>query len=516
MSERPTYYLTTPIYYVNDAPHIGHAYTTLACDVLARFKRLDGFDVKFLTGTDEHGQKVEKSAQAAGKDPQAFTDAVSQNFRDLAAAMNFTNDDFIRTTEQRHKVSCQAIWQKLVDAGEIYLGSYAGWYAVRDEAFYGEDELTKQPDGTRTAPSGAEVEWVEEPSYFFRLSAWQDRLLAFYDANPDFILPPSRRNEVTSFVKGGLQDLSVSRTTFNWGVPVPGDDAHIMYVWLDALTNYITAVGYPDEDGEYARYWPADLHMVGKDILRFHAVYWPAFLMAAGLEAPKRVFAHGWWTNEGQKISKSVGNVIDPHDLIDKYGLDQVRYFLLREVPFGNDGDFAHAAMVNRMNGELANDYGNLAQRVLSMIAKNCAGQVPAPGDFTGDDDALLDAATALLETVRTHMDRQAFHTALEAVWVVIRAANGYVDQQAPWALKKTDPARMKTVLYVLADVIRHLAILTQPYMPGTSAKMLDQLSVGADARSFAALGEGGALVPGTELPKPAGVFPRFQVEEDG
>ncbi|MBT6608622.1 MAG: methionine--tRNA ligase [Rhodospirillaceae bacterium] len=512
------YYITTPIYYVNDAPHIGHAYTTLACDVLARFKRLDGYDVKFLTGTDEHGQKVEKSAQTAGIDPQAFTDRVSQNFRDLADFMNFSHDDFIRTTEERHKVACQDIWRRLIDAGDIYLGAYAGWYAVRDEAFYGEDELTTGADGKKTAPSGAEVEWVEEPSYFFKLSAWEDRLLKFYDDNPNFILPKTRRNEVTSFVKGGLQDLSVSRTTFNWGVPVPGDDDHIMYVWLDALTNYITAVGYPEtESGEYARYWPADLHMVGKDILRFHAVYWPAFLMAAGLEAPKRVFAHGWWTNEGQKISKSVGNIIDPIDLVNTYGLDQVRYFLLREVPFGNDGDFSQRAMVNRMNGELANDYGNLAQRVLSMINKNCEARVPEPGAFTADDEALLGQARGLLADIRTKIDVQSFHEVLEAIWVVIRAANGYVDAQAPWKLKKEAPPRMATVLYVLGETIRQLAVLTQPFMPQTSNVLLDQLSQGADQRDFAAAGpDAQPLESGLELPKPEGAFPRFVEEEGG
>jgi methionyl-tRNA synthetase len=515
MSDQPSYYLTTPIYYVNDAPHIGHAYTTLACDVLARFKRLDGYDVRFLTGTDEHGQKVEKSALAAGIDPQAFTDKVSQNFRDLADFMNFSHDDFIRTTEERHIRACQAIWKKLEAAGEIYLETYGGWYAVRDEAFYDEKELTKTKDGKRIAPSGAEAEWVEEPSYFFKLSAWGDRLLAFYEANPDFILPETRRNEVLSFVKGGLNDLSISRTTFKWGVPVPGNEAHIMYVWLDALTNYITAVGYPEtEGGDYAKFWPADLHMVGKDILRFHTVYWPAFLMAAGLEPPKRVFAHGWWTNEGQKISKSTGNVIDPIELANRYGLDQVRYFLLREVPFGNDGDFSHTAMVNRMNGELANDFGNLAQRVLSMVAKNCDGQVPTPGAFDADDTALLGQAQGLLGEVRNHLDRQGFNHALEAIWIVIRAANGYVDRQAPWKLKKEDPALMATVLYVLTETIRHLAIICQPVMPSTMALMLDQLAVPADARTFASLNKGGALKPGTALPKPEGVFPRF-VEED-
>jgi methionyl-tRNA synthetase len=507
------YYLTTPIYYVNDVPHIGHAYTTLACDVLARFKRLDGYQVHFLTGTDEHGQKVEKSAADAGMDPQSFTDKVSQNFRDLAKMMGFSNDDFIRTTEPRHIEASQAIWRKLKENGHIYLGKYAGWYAVRDEAFYGEDELTKNADGTRTAPSGAVVEWVEEPSYFFDLSKWQEPLIEFYEANPDFILPPSRRNEVMSFVKSGLHDLSISRTSFKWGVPVPDDPDHIMYVWLDALTNYATAVGYPDEDSDaFSKWWPADLHMVGKDILRFHAVYWPAFLMGAGIAPPKRVFAHGWWTNEGQKISKSLGNIIDPIAIVEEYGLDQVRYFLMREVPFGNDGDFSHEAVVGRMNSDLANDLGNLAQRVLSMVNKNCNAKVPDPGEFGPDSgiavyDALL-GARALRDKVRDHMDRQAFHDALEEVWRVVRDANRCVDEDAPWALRKTDPSRMASVLYVLVETIRHLAIILQPFMPDSCGKMLDQLSVAEDARSFDDLSD--ALVPGTDLPKPEGVFPRL------
>ena len=427
------YYLTTPIYYVNDSPHIGHAYTTLACDVLARFMRLDGRDVMFLTGTDEHGQKVEKSAAVAGMGPKEFTDKVSQNFRDLARAMNFSNNDFIRTTEPRHIRACQALWQRLLDRDQIYLGKYAGWYAVRDEAYYAEDELTNGPSGKKIAPSGAEAEWVEEPSYFFRLSAWQDRLLKFYDDHPDFIAPEVRRNEVTSFVRSGLRDLSVSRSSFKWGVPVPNDPAHVMYVWLDALTNYITAAGFPDIDSPtYRKFWPADLHMVGKDILRFHAVYWPAFLMAADLAPPRRVFAHGWWTNEGQKISKSTGNVIDPLALIERYGLDPVRYFLMREIPFGNDGDFSHRAMVNRMNGDLANDFGNLAQRVLSMINKNCAAAVPSPGPFSAADQALLGAAEGLYERLVGEIGRQAFHASLESMWQVIAMSNRYVDEQAP------------------------------------------------------------------------------------
>jgi methionyl-tRNA synthetase len=516
MAEPKRYYITTPIYYVNDSPHIGHAYTTLACDVLARFKRLDGYDVKFLTGTDEHGQKVENSAREAGVDPQAFTDKVSQNFRDLADFMNFSHDDFIRTTEPRHHVATKDLWKRLKDAGFITLGSYAGWYAVRDEAFYGEGELTEGPNGKKVAPSGAEVEWVEEPSYFFKLSEMQDRLLAFYDENPDFIAPQSRRNEVVSFVSGGLRDLSISRTTFKWGVQVPDDEDHIMYVWLDALTNYMTGVGYPEtETGDYPKYWPADLHMVGKDILRFHAVYWPAFLMAAGLDLPKRVFAHGWWTNEGEKISKSLGNVIEPRALVEKYGLDQVRYFLLREVPFGNDGDFSNTAMVTRINSELANDFGNLAQRVLSMVAKNCDGAVPDPGDFTDEDNAMLEAAFLAGDTLRDCMDQQSFNGGLDALWTVIRQANVYVDHQAPWKLKKEDPARMATVLYVLAECIRRLALLNQPFMPDTMAKMLDQLAVPLDQRTINVhLSDEYRLKSGIDLPKPEGLFPRFQEDE--
>ena len=513
MDKRP-YYVTTPIYYVNDQPHIGHAYTTLACDVLARFKRLDGHRVNFLTGTDEHGQKVAKSASSMGMDPQAFTDKISDNFRRLSDAFNISNDDFIRTTEPRHLRACQALWNKLMEAGEIYLGSYAGWYAVSDEAFYGENELEEGPDGGKIAPTGAAVEWVEEPSYFFRLSAWQDRLLEHYEQNPDFIGPETRRNEVLSFVRGGLKDLSVSRTTFTWGVPVPGDPQHVMYVWLDALTNYITAAGYPDQESDsFTTFWPADLHMVGKDILRFHAVYWPAFLMAAGVAPPRRVYAHGWWTSEGQKISKRLGNVIDPFQLIERYGLDQVRYFLLREVPFGNDGDFSHRAMVARMNYDLANQFGNLAQRVLSLIAKNCAGRVPRAGALTADDEALLANATGLLDTLRRTLATQAFHRSLDALWSVISAANVYVDAQAPWQLRKSDPARMASVLYVLAETIRHLAILAQPFMPGAMARMLDQLAVAETARDFPRLGPEHALAPDTPLPKPEGVFPRFQDE---
>jgi methionyl-tRNA synthetase len=511
-----SYYITTPIYYVNDKPHIGHTYTTVACDVLARFKRLDGYDVKFLTGTDEHGLKVHQAAEKNGVDPQSFTDKVSQNFRDLTEIMNFSNDDFIRTTEERHKKAAQALWSKLVEAGDIYLDKYSGWYAVRDEAYYGEDELT-DVDGKKIAPSGAECEWVEEESYFFKLSAWQDKLLAYYESHPDFIMPDSRRNEVVSFVKGGLRDLSVSRTTFNWGVPVPGDDKHVMYVWIDALTNYITAIDYPDESSDtFKKFWPADVHMVGKDILRFHAVYWPAFLMAAGLEPPKRIFAHGWWTIEGQKMSKSLGNVIAPDDLVARYGRDASRYFMMREVPFGNDGNFSHENAIARINSDLANGLGNLSQRTLSMIYKNCDEAIPQPQDFTDEDKKLLNLVqTEMLPKVRDELDLQRFHKAIEVIMGATNEANAYVDHQAPWTLKKENPERMRTVLYVLAETVRCLALVMQPFTPESAAKMLDQLQIPQDQRGFDALSSDYALKGGVKIEKPEGVFPRIQAEEE-
>lgn len=517
MAKTP-YYITTPIYYVNDVPHLGHAYTTVACDVLARFKRLDGYDVMFLTGTDEHGQKVQQAAEKAGISPQDFTDKVSQNFRDLVPVLNYSNDDFIRTTEDRHKKSCQALWKKLEENGEIYLSKYSGWYAVRDEAYYGEDELTDGPDGKKIAPSGAECEWVEEESYFFKLSAWGEKLLKFYEENPDFILPESRRNEVISFVKGGLMDLSVSRTRLNWGVPVPGNDKHVMYVWIDALTNYITAIGYPDENAEsFKKYWPADVHMVGKDILRFHAVYWPAFLMAANLAPPKRVFAHGWWTIEGQKMSKSIGNVISPYDLVDRYGVDQARYFLLREVPFGNDGDFSHTNAINRINNDLANGLGNLAQRTLSFIYKNCEATIPTPNEFQAEDKALLAMAqTVTLEIMRAELEVQRFHKALDAYVNLINEANAYIDKLAPWTLKKEGNLnRMNTVLYVLSETIRCLALIIQPFMPSLAPKLLDQLKIADNARDFTFVSADHALKAGTVIDQPQGIFPRLVEDEE-
>jgi methionyl-tRNA synthetase len=502
------YYVTTPIYYVNGAPHIGHAYTSVAADVMARWKRLDGFDVFFLTGTDEHGQKVEKAARDAGMDPQSFTDKVSADFRDMAVKMGVSFDQWIRTTEERHKVSCAELWRRIEASGNIYLGHYEGWYAVRDEAFYDEEELTARPDGSKVAPSGAPVEWVREPSYFFKLSEWQDRLLKLYEDDPDFILPAGRRNEVLSFVRGGLRDLSISRTSFTWGIPVPGAAGHVMYVWLDALNNYVTACGFPDETAPQWRYWPADAHFVGKDILRFHAVYWPAFLMAAGLPVPKRVTSNGWWTVDGEKMSKSLGNVIEPRQLVAAFGLDQVRYFLLREKPFGGDGMLSHQALITRINVELANDLGNLAQRSLSLIARNCEGRLPGRGPATEPDSELLAAAEALPAALRERLDRQIFHEALDDVWKVVRAANAYIDHQAPWALRRTDPPRMATVLRVLVDTLRVIGTVLQPFMPQSIGRMLDQLGVPSNARQLADLDT--PLDDGTALPAPQGVFPRY------
>jgi methionyl-tRNA synthetase len=510
MTER--LYVTTPIYYVNGAPHIGHAYTSIAADVMARWARLEGRDVFFLTGTDEHGQKVEKAARDAGLAPQAFADGVSAQFRAVADALDVSYDDFIRTTEDRHKRACTVLWERIAAKGDIYLGEYEGWYAVRDEDFYGEDELTVLADGTRIAPTGAPVERVREPNYLFRLSAYQDRLLAHYAANPDFIGPPARRNEVLSFVRAGLRDLSVSRSSFRWGIPVPGDPDQVMYVWLDALANYLTAVGYPDETAPRWPFWPANLHLVGKEIARFHAIYWPAFLMAADLPLPRRVYSHGWWTVEGQKMSKSLGNVVDPLELARAYGVDALRYFLLREVPFGGDGDFSRAKLVGRLNVELANDLGNLAQRTLSLIARNLDGRLPAQEAPTEDDAALLAAAAALPGAMGEQIARQALHEALEECWRVIRAANAYIDRQAPWALRRTDPARMAAVLRILADALRGIATVLQPVMPGSAARMLDQLGVPSGARALAALAE--PLPVGTALPPPQGVFPRHVEEE--
>ena len=515
MASRPPYYVTTAISYPNGPPHIGHAYEVIATDAIARFMRLEGHDVFFLTGTDEHGLKLQQTAAKEGLSARELVGRNVPRFQAMAERLNCSNDDFIRTTEPRHHASSAAIWQRMAQSDDIYLDKYAGWYSVRDEAFYDESETTLSPDGTRLGPHGTPVEWTEEESYFFRLSKYQDRLLTLYETRPDFVLPQARLNEITSFVRRGLQDLSISRTTFDWGIPVPDDAKHIMYVWVDALTNYITAVGFPDTGSEqFKRYWPADLHVIGKDIVRFHAVYWPAFLMSAGLELPKRIFGHGFLFNRGEKMSKSVGNVVDPFTLADAYGVDPLRYFLLREVPFGQDGNYSHDAIVARINADLANDLGNLAQRSLSMIARQCAGVLPAPGQYSAEDDAMLAAADRMLGEARTAMATQQLHQVLNSVWTVVAAANRYFAGEAPWALAKKDPERMRTVLYVTAEAIRQVAILAQPFMPASAAKLLELLAVPPPERTFAQLG-GARMEPGGTLPAPAPVFPRYVEPDD-
>lgn len=525
-----SFYMTTAIAYPNGQPHIGHAYEYIAADTIARFKRLDGENTFFMTGTDEHGLKMQQTAQKEGISTRELADLNAAKFKKLHDDLNSSYDRFIRTTDEDHIKASQFIWQKMVDAGDIYLDKYAGWYSVRDEAYYAEDETTVREDGVRVSVgTGTEVEWTEEESYFFRLSAYQDKLLKLYEEHPEFVGPDTRRNEVIGFVSQGLQDLSISRTTFDWGVPVPGDDKHVMYVWVDALTNYLTGVGYPDVESEsFREFWPADVHIIGKDILRFHSVYWPAFLMSAGVELPKRVHAHGFLFNKGEKMSKSIGNVVDPYDLIDSFGLDTLRYFVLREISYGQDGSYSAEGIISRKNADLANEYGNLAQRSLSMVAKNLGGIVPDVSDdeFTDDDRELLEAAAALLDKARSEVQLQELHRYVGALWRVLEAANRYFSAQEPWKLRKTDERRMAVVLYTTLEVLRRVTILVQPIMPESASKVLDLLGVEAgtaeagahnieagDPRSFAALSE--RLTGGTELPKPEPVFPKYVEPED-
>lgn len=515
-SNKTPFYITTAIAYANGAPHLGHAYEAIITDVMARFKHLDGFDTYFLTGMDEHGQKVAQTAEKNGVSPQEFCDDIAQKFIDQTETFNISNDQFIRTTDKDHHKSSQAIWQKLEDNGDIYLDKYAGWYSVRDEAFYDEKEITKDEEtGVKLSPHGTEVEWVEEESYFFKLSAYEEKLLTLYKENPEFIAPQSKYNEITSFVKGGLRDLSISRTTFDWGVKVPNDPKHVMYVWLDALTNYITALGYPDTESEkFKKFWPANYHVVGKDIIRFHCVYWPAFLMAANIELPKQVFAHGFINVDGQKMSKSIGNVIAPSELVSRYGMDQTRYLLMRTISHGEDGNYNHEQSIVRINADLSNGLGNLVQRTLSMIVKNCDATIPERNDLTDGDQKLLNQAYTAIDTIRPLFEKFQFNRGLEEIWRLVSAANTYVDEQAPWALKKTDTVRMGVVLSVLAETIRCLGILVQPVMPDSASKILDQLKTPKDQREFEHLNVEYALKYGITIDPPQGVFPRLVEEE--
>jgi methionyl-tRNA synthetase len=505
------FYITTAIAYPNGKPHMGHAYEAIATDVIARFKRLDGHEVRFLTGTDEHGLKIAQAAAAAGLSPRAYVDQTSQPFINLDRQLGISFDRFIRTTDDDHKALCQALWQRMADKGDLYLGKYEGWYSVRDEAYYDEAELIDATDSEgrtlRLSPQGTPVEWTIEESWFFRLSAYADRLLAHYQANPGFIQPASRLNEMRSFVEGGLQDLSVSRTSFDWGVPVPGSPGHVMYVWVDALANYLTGAG--GLDGEW---WPADLHVIGKDVVRFHSIYWPAFLMSAGLALPGCVFGHGFLLNRGEKMSKSLGNVVDPAEMADKFGVDRLRWFLCREVAFGDDGSYSDEAIIERTNADLANGIGNLAQRALAMVAKNLEGRMPATAGQGGPLEAGLDASfKSLTDSYFAAMNGLALHRALEAVMGLVTAANGYFAESAPWALAKTDPAAMASVLGTTLDATRRIVMLAQPFIPGSAAALLDLLGVAADARDFRRLNS--EVPAGTQLPAPQGVFPRLVAE---
>jgi methionyl-tRNA synthetase len=505
------FYITTAISYPNGAPHIGHAYEAICTDCIARFERLDGKDVFFLTGTDEHGLKMKQTAQKEGITPRQLADRNAARFQDMVAALGLSHDRFIRTTEAGHYASSEELWRRMAASsnGDIFKKTYAGWYSVRDEAYYGEDETTLRADGVRVGGQGTPVEWTEEETYFFRLSAYQQRLLDYYEQNPEFILPLERRNEIVAFVKRGLEDLSISRTTLDWGIPVPGADGHVMYVWVDALNNYTTGVGFPDEADPRWHYWPADVHVIGKDIVRFHAVYWPAFLMSAGLPLPKRVFGHGFLFNKGEKMSKSVGNVVDPFDLVAAYGRDQTRYFFLREVAFGQDGSYSHEAIVNRINADLANGLGNLAQRSLSMIAKGFAGVLPGPVATTPADAALLATADAMYATARTAMETQGIKAYLDCVWAVIGDADRYFTAEKPFD-KTLSPERKGTILWTTTEVVRQIAILAQPAMPQSAGNVLDLLAVPASDRSFASLGSAGRMPAGRLLPAPVGVFPRY------
>lgn len=500
-----TFYITTPIYYVNGAPHIGHAYTSLAADTLARWHRMLGHDTWFLTGTDEHGQKIEKSAREAGIEPKQQADRYSAPFRGLTDLLDLTNDDFIRTTEPRHQAVVQEMWRRMQAAGDIYADTYSGWYSVGDEAYFTEDELV---DGK--APSGHDVEWMEEQSYFFRLSKYGPALLKHLEDNPDFVRPKTRYNEIKRFVEQGLRDISVSRSQFGWGVPVPDADGHVIYVWVDALSNYISALGGPDGE-KYETYWPSAVHVIGKDILRFHAVYWPCFLMSAGLPLPQQIFAHGWWTHAGEKMSKTRGNVVDPTAIVAEYGPDPFRYFLLRENTFGTDGDFSAAALENRYGGDLANNYGNLANRTLGMLGRYCQGKVPPRGPSTELDDALrATVAQARIDLIAA-MDRFAFSKALTAIWGVADAGNKYITETTPWVLaKKGETERLNEVLYTLCETLRVLGVWTQPFLPNKAPALLAQLNVPADARSFESTAEWGGFAEGVQTGKAEALFPRL------
>jgi len=510
------FYITTAIHYPNGKPHIGHAYETIAADVIARFQRANGREVRFQTGTDEHGLKMAQKARDLGITPRALADEMSQHFKDLFAKLNISHDRFIRTTEDEHHRASQALWQAMEANGDLYLDRYEGWYSVRDEAYYDESELSQGEGGEKLSPQGTPVEWTVEESWFFRLSAYREKLLSLYRDNPGFIRPESRRNEVIRFVEGGLRDLSVSRTSFDWGVRVPGAEDHVMYVWVDALTNYLTGLGYPDDTADFRKFWPADVHLIGKDIVRFHTVYWPAFLMSAGIALPKQVFGHGFLLNRGQKESKSLGNVTDPMELADRFGVDVLRYYLLREISFGQDGSYSAEAIVLRGNSELGNAFGNLAQRTLSFIAKNLEGLLPAIHGHDSADTELLELVVkAIASDIPAAFEDLALHQAVEVWLQAVFACNAYIDAQAPWALRKTDPERMETVLATLYICIAQLAVAIGPVIPASAGALLDHMGVPLEVRGYATIGSHwySALAESEfRLAAPTPLFPRLEL----
>ncbi len=510
------FYITTAIAYPNGKPHIGHAYEAIATDAIARFQRLMGRDVCFLTGTDEHGLKMDQTARAAGKETRELADEMSTYFREMCAKLDISFDHFCRTTAEHHHKASQAIWKRLEANGDLYLDRYEGWYSVRDEAFYDEKELVEGEAGVKLSPQGTPVEWTTEETWFFRLSKYEKQLLELYENQPDFIRPDSRRNETIRFVEGGLRDLSVSRTSFDWGVKVPGSENHVMYVWLDALATYISGIGFPDDSEEWRKYWPASVHIIGKDIVRFHAVYWPAFLMSAGLPLPKQIFGHGFLLSRGEKMSKSLGNVVDPMELADLFGVDALRYFLLREVSFGQDGSYSAEAIVTRVNADLANSFGNLAQRTLSLIFKNCDGHLPAIHGHNADDNALFElVGSAVSRQIPEQFEDLAMSQALDSWMQAVFACNAYVDVQAPWALKKTDPERMETVLATLFICISQLAVAALPVIPSSAAKLLDQMGIPDEVRNFADIGShwySPLAESGYRISQPQGLFPRLEL----
>lgn len=519
-AETSPYYITTAISYPNGRPHIGHAYEAIAADVIARFKRARGHDVRFQTGTDEHGLKMARKAEEQGRTARDLADEMSGYFRDMCDALNVSYDRFIRTVEEDHHRASQAIWQRMETAGDLYLDRYEGWYSVRDEAYYDESELVENEGGAKLSPQGTPVEWTVEESWFFRLSKYEAPLLDWLKTSGN-VEPASRRNEMIAFVEQGLRDLSVSRTSFDWGVKVPGSDNHVMYVWVDALTNYLTGLGFPDDSEHMRAFWPADLHLIGKDIVRFHTIYWPAFLMSADLPLPRKVFGHGFLlARGGEKISKSAGHIVDPLELADTFGVDALRYFLMREVAFGQDGTWSPQAIVTRANAELANSFGNLAQRTLSMIAKNMDGVLEPFSPAQADKDLLDEVKTACAQTLPAEFDRLAFSSGIEAWLKAVYACNQYVDEQAPWALRKTDPDRMKAVLLTLFMALRDLAIAIAPVVPEKSGALLDQLGIGQQERAYAALQDGAwyerLLATGFAIAKPTPIFPRLELADEG